>query len=169
MSDQLLRQLDDKLKAAHLKALALSSEALDVLGASRTEALKARTEWLKEFDKLSTEYTDEIRKIGGDAPALNQERCRLVTALDAVEKELLAKRQLAERLRPTAEHRIVVLDQLDQRRADYTEARRQRVHRRLPTAHAGSSDKRLLKTDRDPQGCDPAGSTEALPRSCSAG
>ena len=125
-SDQLLRQLDDKLKAAHQKALSLSSEALDVLGASRSEAIKARTEWLKEFDKLSAEYTEEIRKIGGDAPALNQERARLVTGLDTVEKELLAKRQLAERLRPTAERRQAVLDQLDQRRADYTEARRQR-------------------------------------------
>jgi ABC-type lipoprotein export system ATPase subunit/histidinol phosphatase-like PHP family hydrolase len=125
-SDQLLRQLDDKLKAAHRKALSLSSEALDVLGASRSEAITARTEWLTEFDRVSAEYTEEIRRMGGDAPALNQERARLVTALDAVEKELLAKRQLAERLRPTAERRQEVLDQLDQRRADYTEARRQR-------------------------------------------
>lgn len=125
-SDQLLRQLHDKLNAAHQKALALSSEALDVLGAARGEAIKARTEWLEEFDKVSAEYTEEIRKMGGDAPALNQERARLVTALDTVEKELLAKRQMAERLRPTAEHRVAVLDQLDQRRADYTEERRQR-------------------------------------------
>ena len=124
--DQLLRQLDDKLKAALQKALALSSEALDVLGASRNDAIKVRTEWLKEFEKLSAEYTEEIRKIGGDAPALNQERARLVTALDTVEKELLAKRQLAERLRPTAERRQSILDKLDQRRADYTEARRRR-------------------------------------------
>lgn len=123
-SDQLLRQLDDELKAAHQKALALSSEALDVLGAARNEAMKARTGWLKEFEKLSAEYTDEIRKIGGDAPALNQERARLVTALDTIEKELLATRQTAERLRPTVERRRAVLDQLDQRRADYTEARR---------------------------------------------
>lgn len=64
--------------------------------------------------------------MGGDAPALNQERARLVTALDTVEKELLAKRQLAERLRPTAERRQAVLDKLDRRRADYTEARRRR-------------------------------------------
>lgn len=125
-SDQLLRQLGNQLKVAHRKALALSSEALDVLGASRAEAITARTEWLTEFEKLSAEYTEEIRKIGGDAPALNQERARLVTALDAVDKELLAKRQLAERLRPTAERRQAVLDNLDQRRADYTEARRRR-------------------------------------------
>jgi hypothetical protein len=125
-SDQLLRQLDDELKAAHQKALALSSDALDVLGAARNEAIKAWTDWLTEFENLSAEYTEEIRKIGGDAPGLSQERARLVTALDAVEKELLAKRQLAERLRPTVERRRAVLDQLDQRRADYTEARRQR-------------------------------------------
>ena len=124
--DQLLRQLDDKLRASLQKALALSSEALDVLGASRNDAIKVRTQWLKEFEKLSAEYTEEIRKIGGDAPALNQERARLVTALDTVEKELLAKRQLAERLRPTAERRQAILDKLDQRRADYTEARRRR-------------------------------------------
>jgi ABC-type enterochelin transport system ATPase subunit/histidinol phosphatase-like PHP family hydrolase len=125
-SDQLLRQLADKLKAAHQKALALSSEALDVLGASRSEAIQVRAEWLKEFKGLSDKYTEEIRKMGGDAPALNQERARLVTALDTAEKELLARRQLAERLRPTAERRQAVLDTLEQRRAEYTEARRRR-------------------------------------------
>ena len=125
-SDQLLRQLDDKMKAAHQKALALSSEALDILGASRNEAIQARTEWLKEFEELSAKYTEEIRTIGGDAPALNQERARLVSALDTAEKELLARRQLAERLRPTAERRQAVLDRLEQRRGEYTDARRGR-------------------------------------------
>lgn len=43
-----------------------------------------------------------------------------------MEKALLAKRQQGERLRPVAERRKQVLDQLEQRQAEYTEARRER-------------------------------------------
>ncbi len=81
---------------------------------------------MKAFQAISTEYADEIKRVGGDAPALNQERARLVARLDQVERELLARRQQGERLRPIAERRQRVLDRLEKRQAEYTQARRER-------------------------------------------
>jgi hypothetical protein len=124
--DPLLRQIADKLREAQSKALEQASVGLDLLGQARNDVVTARAEWMKDFDAIAAEYAEEIKRIGGDAPALNQERARLVARLDRVEKELLAKRQQGERLRPVAERRKQVLDQLEQRQAEYTEARRER-------------------------------------------
>jgi ABC-type lipoprotein export system ATPase subunit len=125
-SDELLRKMDDKIKEAQKEALQLVAKASEVLGQARSEMLSARAAWMPSFEQVSKEYTEEIKRIGGDAPALNQERARLVAALDGAEKALLATRQQAERLRPTVERRKVVLDELEQRQADYTAARRER-------------------------------------------
>jgi ABC-type lipoprotein export system ATPase subunit len=124
--DQLLRQVDDKLREAQRKALEQAIAGLDLLGEARKEVLATQAVWLKTFHEISTEYADEIKRIGGDAPALSQDRARLVARLERVEKELLARRQQGERLRPVADRRRRVLDHLERRQAEYTQARRER-------------------------------------------
>jgi ABC-type cobalamin/Fe3+-siderophores transport system ATPase subunit/histidinol phosphatase-like PHP family hydrolase len=125
-SDQLLRQLASKITDAHAAGVEKARGAVEVLTKTRAEVTAARSGWMPTYDGIASEYADRIREMGGDAPALNQERGRLVAALEEVEKELLARTQLAERLRPTAEQRKAKLDQLERHQSEYTEARRQR-------------------------------------------
>jgi ABC-type lipoprotein export system ATPase subunit len=125
-TDQLVRQLHEKASAAHSKALDQAIQILDSLEHARDEMVTARDQWLPNYETVRDEYNTQVKQIGGDAPVLSQDRARLVAALEKIDQELLTRRQQAERLRPTVEQRYALLEQLDQRHADYTQARRDR-------------------------------------------
>jgi ABC-type lipoprotein export system ATPase subunit/histidinol phosphatase-like PHP family hydrolase len=124
--DQLLRQIADTVADGYKRAVALTLDTIAVLGKVKGEVEKERDEWMPSYSAISAQYTAEIRQIGGDRLALSQDRARLVTALERTEKDLRVTSQEAERLNPTVERRKSLLDTVEQRQADYTQARRER-------------------------------------------
>lgn len=124
--DQLLRQIADKVADGQKRAAALTYDTIALLEKVKADVEKERVGWMPNYETISAQYTAEIKQIGGDRLALSQDRARLVTALEKTEKELLNTRQEAERLKPTVERRKLLLDTVEQRQAEYTQARNER-------------------------------------------
>jgi energy-coupling factor transporter ATP-binding protein EcfA2 len=113
---------DDGREAARVK-LAEAVEALDAVRAVISAEIDA---WDKEFTKVESEYNETIRAAGGDAPALNQDRARLVGRAEQVAGRLRAVEQRAAQLGPTVERRRELLAKLTAAQQAYTNARKQR-------------------------------------------
>jgi ABC-type lipoprotein export system ATPase subunit len=125
-SDPLLRRVNELVEKAKQDAVAAVITQADSLRAVREAITAEQATWLTSYNALADEYSSGVGAMGGDAPALSQERARLVAALEQADKELLAKGQEAQQLRPTVERRDQLLARLEERQKDYTQARRER-------------------------------------------
>jgi ABC-type lipoprotein export system ATPase subunit len=124
--DPLLRRVEQLVDKTKAEALAAMAAQLDALRLVRKDIEEERTTWARTYDALANQYSAGIKALGGDAPALSQERMRLVTAQEQAERELLAKQQESQQLRPTVDRRNSLLKELEKRQTEYSQARKDR-------------------------------------------
>ncbi|MCW3101260.1 MAG: hypothetical protein JWL77_6878, partial [Chthonomonadaceae bacterium] len=124
--DPLIRRVEKLIDTAKRQALSAASVQLDALSSVSSKLDHERADWQTTYDGLANEYSAGIKAMGGDAPALSQERMRLVTRLEEAERELLSKAQESQQLSPTVERRNTLLKELEARQSEYSQARKDR-------------------------------------------
>lgn len=124
--DPVLKRVDALVRGGRVDAERAIVAAFDDLRKVADAIAAERAPWDAEFVELSRTYNEEVRKMGGDTPALNQERTRLVAALEQVDRDLLKTLETSQQLQPTVTRRNGLLEQLESRQSEYTNARRER-------------------------------------------
>jgi DNA repair ATPase RecN len=85
---------------------------------------KILDQWMPHFDKVSSRYHDFLAKAGGDQQQLELKRKNLVKQRRDLQKKVEDLEARSQRLAQTLVARNGLLDQLDQARTDFFEARR---------------------------------------------
>lgn len=125
-TDPLVQQTRDLAEQARSEALRQLDETISAIVAIEQTVAANRDGWRPSYDAVADEYSREAHKAGGDVPALSQARARLLGRLNEVESRLATVEQTAALLKPTVDARNGLLDQLRERLAAYTEARKKR-------------------------------------------